>query len=1338
MKAPFKIIILLLILIYTSDFSFARNYYFRHYTNENGLSHNTVFCSLQDKNGFMWFGTKDGANRFDGHSFKIYQHEPGNPKSIKSNYVNGICEDMDGLIWVATNNGVSYYDPLQDYFFSPDSLLHESDNTVLDIKADLQGNVWIQSFGGLYKYNKAGKKTDFYSSETYFMPMHICISSSGTPWFISSDKFLYRYNYKENDFTRYSIISEDEKISYIDMPCLADAGSYGLLIGTEKAGLKRFDPNSGDTKTILLTDDFGKTIFIRTILKYSDDEYWIGSESGIYIFNIKTGSIVNLRKNQNDRYGLSDNAIYTLTKDYEGGIWAGTYFKGIEYLSPDYTPFEKIFDRGDAGSIKGDAIREIDGDQYGNLWIGTEDNGLNKYNNYTGKYTHYVPDGKPGSISGSNIHGLMVDGSKLWIGHFNKGVEILDIPSGKVIKHYEAGKGENDLKTNFIAKIYKTSDGTILLGTLSGVFRYNPQSDNFTFLEDMAHYTFTYSMCEDRNHTIWTGTFGEGLYFKTKDGKTGNYRFKEKDTNTISSNDISDIFEDSRSRLWIGTRGNGLCELDRSTGNFKRHTIQDGFPSNFVYKILEDGTGNLWISTSKGLLRYNPVTQLKRRYSKSDGITNNQFNYSSGYKDQLGKMYFGTIDGMIAFMPDNMIDDKFTPPVYITGFQVFNEELNILSDNEEQQSVTFVDKITLPYNNSTFSIDFAALSYTSPEMNEYMYILEGADKHWTHLTTYRKAYYTNLSPGEYTFRLKASNGSGQWSKQERTLKIIINPPFWKTPWAYLMYIALAGGLIYLILRFYTQRLKDKNKHKLEKMEDLKQKEILTAKIEFFTNIAHEIRTPLTLIKGPLDRILRSGDNYENTKDNLLIMQKNTKRLLDLSNQLLDFRKTEMEEMKLNFIKTDISELLQDTYIRFTPVAEEKQLDFTLSLSEDHYEAIVDKEALTKIISNLFSNALKFAKGKIQVNLETNQVNETFYIRVNSDGNLIPDHMQEKIFEPFFQYKENDTTRSPQGTGIGLYLARSLAQLHKGQLYLDAAIKDCNSFVISLPQKQEVFIDLKTEETGNYHSDTKEDIDPDTSSKSDSRPLVLIVEDEKEMQDFIADELSKDYLVLRCGNGKEAISILETRSVSIIISDVSMPVMDGLELCQKLKSNINYSHIPFVLLSAKHNLQAQIEGLEHGADAYIGKPFSTEHLLAQMSNLLRNRTVLMDNFARSPLVYSNTIAPSKADEKFLKELNEIILENMSNPDLNVDYLAECIGISTSSLYRKMKGICEMNPKEFIRITRLKKAADLLVNEQISVKEVAYITGFSAPSYFSSSFLKQFGMKPSEFVKKQKNT
>jgi signal transduction histidine kinase/DNA-binding response OmpR family regulator len=614
-------------------------------------------------------------------------------------------------------------------------------------------------------------------------------------------------------------------------------------------------------------------------------------------------------------------------------------------------------------------------------------------------------------------------------------------------------------------------------------------------------------------------------------------------------------------------------------------------------------------------------------------------------------------------------------------------------------------------------------------MNRYAYKMEKLDEQWNYTTSSQQITYSNLSYGKYTFKVKASNNDGLWNENGTMLTINILPPFWKTQWAYTTSLILLILSIYFCVNYFRGKIKIENERKQVLFENKKEKEIYDAKINFFTNIAHEIRTPLTLIKGPLEYIHKTELKREELNSNLSVMEKNTDRLLTLINQLLDFRKTELKGFSLSFVKININELLQETYIRFQQTAEQKQLDFTIIPVEQQIFADVDKEALIKIISNLFTNALKYAASFIRVTLH--DFPEQFAIKVQNDGNKIPKELNKMIFKPFFQINKGDNLVK-SGSGIGLALVKSLVDLHSGNVFLEEGGGEFNTFVVILPKYQQDTIDLGQDQA---IISKKNLLHPDglISKQQEHISTLLIVEDNEEMLQFITDKLSKQYNILKAGNGIEAIGFLDKYIINLIISDVMMPLMNGLELCVKVKESLEYSHIPVILLTAKTTLQNKISGLESGADAYIEKPFSLDHLQAQISNLLDNRRKIKEAFAHLPLIHTKSIALNKADEQFLNKVTDIIYKNIAIPDFNVDQLSEALYMSRSSLLRKIKGISEFTPNDFIRLIRLKRAAEILQEGEYKVNEVCFLVGFSSPSYFSKAFHKQFGILPKDFGK-----
>jgi ligand-binding sensor domain-containing protein/signal transduction histidine kinase len=1002
----------------------------------------------------MWFGTKDGLNRFDGYSFKVFRHNPEDTGSIGSNFIHSLFEDKDGTLWVGTENGLYRYDTSTESFHL---LQAAPKGQIRAIQADRKGNIWFVAGFSLFRYHPAGRQLEYFSTDNYFEATSLCLSSDGNIWVATADGYLQRYNADTDRFTAYDLFGHSKRPVSRWIERIYSTTSGSILAGTSNQGVKLFDTSSGSYADILTYNDDHTEIFVRNFLQTADNEYWIATETGIFIYNTITGKAQNLRKMYNDPYSISDNAVYTFCRDREGGIWAGTYFGGVNYYPRQYTPFRKYFPKTGENSLSGNVVREIHADRYNRLWIGTEDAGLNRLDPATQAFAHFQPGGTAGSISYTNIHGLLLDGDELWIGTFEHGLDVLNIRTGKVIRRFNMQSGLSALKSNFIYCIYRPEGGPIMLGTTRGAYQYDAARNDFTQFEGLPLNNWYSCLLRDKAGIFWAGTYGSGIqFYDPATGKKGNFRYAENNVHSASSDRINSIFEDSRGRLWFATEG-GLCRYDRSTGSFTRYTTGNGFPSNFMLSILEDRQANLWISSSRGLSCFNPDNGTVKTYTRANGLLSDQFNFNSAYKDPAGRMYFGSGKGFISFNPDEFVQNTFAGPVYITGFQVHNRELPITAKGSPlQRSVTSTGSITLTYRQSTFSIDFALLSYTAPEIAEYAYRMEGLDKNWTYLKTNRKAYFTELAPGTYVFRVKAANSGGVWSR-ETSLVIEVLPPWWRSWWAWTLYAMLAAVVIWYIIRGYHKKTEQKNRRRIELFETAKEKEVFKAKIEFFTNVAHEIKTPLTLIKAPLEKVIRKAGHLPEIKDSLSIMQRNTNRLIDLTGQLLDFRQTELNGYSLSFVKANISELTEEMFASFRTLAEQRQLDLSLDMPAEALYAYVDIEAFNKILGNLLGNAIKYAAGRARIQLlPFTEQDSYFTITVCNDGHLIPEEMKEKIFEPFFRLKE---TEMQKGTGIGLALSRSLATLHKGTLVLEPGNGDMNIFVLRIPVHQEIEFNL---------------------------------------------------------------------------------------------------------------------------------------------------------------------------------------------------------------------------------------------------------------------------------------
>lgn len=1047
-----KKLIILASILFLADFCSAQPYYFRHYQVENGLSNNTVFCTAQDENGFMWFGTKDGLNRFDGYQFKTYRHDAEQPGSLGNDLVYDLHKDAENRLWVGTNNGVYQYIPQTEQF----ARIKGTENLrINDLNSDKEGNLWIISLFRIYIYNSKQKKLYVFGKNAAFDANAVSVMNDGSIWISTMQGTIEEYNPQKKVFKSHFVMSKTNPQESSWATRTLDVGNQKILVGTANQGIKLFDRATGLTKEILTFNDDRTSIYVRDIIQASNDEFWIATESGVYIYSGK--QIVRLKKQYSNPYSLTDNAIYTVFKDRENGIWAGTYFGGVNYYSSQYSIFTKYFPQRDNNAISGSDVREICKDGHGNLWIGTEDAGLNMLDTKTGLFTNYLPNGKSSSISYYNIHGLLVDGNKLWIGTFEHGLDILDIKTKKVIKHYSAGKG-NKLRTNFIVSFYKTRKGDILVATISGLYLYDRKNDDFELVENIP-VVFYELITEDVNGNLWAGTFNDGVIrFRLDRNDVKQYENNPKNSKSLSHNTINGILQDCKHNIWISTDGGGLNLFNPKEDNFEHITTKDGLPSNFLFKIIEDKEGKLWIGSTRGLIHYNPIQKSVKIYSRSNGLLTDQFNYNSGFRDDDGHIYFGSVRGLISFKPEDLKNYAINPSVKLTGFQIDNEESKISdADSVFKKSILYTDNISLNDSQSSFSIDFAALSYTSPDMTQYAYRMRGLSNNWIHLKTNRKVYFTKLAAGNYVFEVKALvNGAANWSENNPSVSITILPPFYESNLAYLIYAVVLTASAYYLIRSYHQKMESRTKRRMELFENKKEREIYQAKIEFFTNIAHEIRTPLTLIKGPMEKVIKQAATVPFIEKNLRIMNRNTDRLLKLTNQLLDFRKTEVNGFSLSFVNANISEILYDINIIFQPMAEEKNLIFSLIMPEEPFYAYVDTEAFYKIISNLTDNAIKYGEKLTEIKLLTEAKPDFFIIEVMNDGPLIAAELRDKIFKPFFRATEQQIK---QGTGIGLSISKSLAELHDGNLFATANDKAQNIFVLELPIHQLIEFNL---------------------------------------------------------------------------------------------------------------------------------------------------------------------------------------------------------------------------------------------------------------------------------------
>ncbi|WP_285008486.1 ligand-binding sensor domain-containing protein [Pedobacter faecalis] len=1012
----------------------AQPYYFRNYRVEDGLSNNTIFTVTQDQRGFMWFGGKEGLIRFDGSNFKAY-NEAGYPESVRG-FILKIVAAGDGAIWMATRAGVYKFNDQTERF----SLLKQIPQIEIEkLAVDSQANIWAIAGRKLYRYKALRKETKRFS-----VGQDADIATFNTNgeamWLCTTSGYIYEYI---NDGDRFVCANPDHPLAagHGRITTIYSAGSTVFLGST--TGLIAFDRQSRKHRYVISSNTFGQPVYVRNMLQKSENEFWIATEAGIVIYNRKTQSISRLTRSYTDPYALSDNAVYSLFKDVEGGIWAATYFGGLSYYHPRLSVFKKYFPNSASDAISGNAVREICKDEYGNLWVGTEDAGLNKIEKTTGKITSFRSAPKKGALSSDNVHGLLAQGKELWVGTFERGLDILDIKTGKVIRHYGAESSSSGLKTNFINVLYKTKSKIIYAGTDRGLYAYDPVADRFRLTEGLPGDCYVTTLLEDHEETLWVGTVRNGVFFKDRSRKKWlSYKHSDTEDNSLSNNMISDIFQDSDHHYWFATENGGLNFLDKNKRRFKRITLDDGLPSNLVLKTLEDAEKNIWVTTSKGLARYNRKAGNWTIFDQPQGLLTDQFNYNSGLNDK-GTFYIGTIRGLISFQPAELQSSATLPRVYITSFKVYNTELKIDS-SILKRSISYTDTVQLRHDQSSFSIGFSALSFIAPRVSQYLYKMDGLDTAWTFLKNNNIAHFTKLSPGTYRFRVKPA-ATADTLGAEQQLVIVIDRPFWLSNYALAVYGVLILGVSTWLISNYRRKSREKTERHLKQLALNREKEMYQSKMEFLTNVAHEIRTPLTLIKGPLEQVMDEVGQMKSVSKSLNNISRNTERLIKLSDQLLDFRRAESELAGKTSAQINLSACLQEIIDAYSDMVAKSEIRLKSQL-QPGVLARIDEESFTKIVDNLIGNAVKYAKSAVYIEFQTVEKDADLCMKVANDGFVIPSHLKEKVFESFYRIPD---TAHISGSGIGLTLARSLAELNGGTLVLETN-EAMNIFVLKLP------------------------------------------------------------------------------------------------------------------------------------------------------------------------------------------------------------------------------------------------------------------------------------------------
>lgn len=1287
----------------------------RKYDISDGISENTVRTIIQDNKGYIWLGTKDGICRYNGDRFSNFG---GYPKISEMTFLDVIklCPHINGhKIWIGTVDGIYLFDAHDETFKSFSGKIGIT-STVNDICYDDDENLWIASGNGLFRYNeKNGDVKEYrHDSNKGSLPNNVVLSllkdSSGDIW-AGTRSGLALFHKGLNKFIPYAWTRSSNSGSPLEINHMVEGSNGEIWLGTHYDGLLCFDRLTGCFRSFKIGTGKNGNTWIRALHETTDNTIFIGTEDGLFVFDIIAKKVKHVKD-------FSRAVIYSFLLDHEGGIWMGTYFDGVYYIPPQNKKISRFHEVTNENSLSGKAISQFCEDKDGNIWIATEDEGLNYFNIHTGKFTHYKADIIHKKISHNNLHALMLDGNNLWIGTFSKGVDILDTEKGRIIRNHRHNPNDPEsIPNDHIYSFLKTKKGDIYVGTMKGFCKWIPERNCFSRYEELKN-TFVYDIIEDEGGRIWISSKNDGVWCMAE-GVFKSYKHDEKDFTSIGSNHIIRSYIDSYGNLWFATEGSGICRYDYATDSFINYNHTKNLYHHIIYGILDDEDGNLWLSTTKGIVRYNPKTFESHIYTTDDGMQSNQFNYRSSMKASDGKFYFGGINGFNSFYPEELMTNEVEPRAIISEFVLHKKD-------SEEEILSPKGQIAIGPDVASFDISFECLSYISPSKNRYAYKLEPMHGDWIY-TDKPSVSFIELPAGHYTLCLKVANNDGVWGREPGRVDIVIKNPLYKTTVAKLCYILIVALIATLFIRWQRKENRSKREGEKKEIEMSMLQENYRSKFQFFTHVAHEIKTPLTLIKAPLDVIIENGKCDPEIQESLIVMKQNTDRLLELIRQLLNFRKIDKEGYRVNYIKTDINELVKSIVKRFNGTDKNLYIETVIPEIPERYW--IDTEAITKILSNLLSNGLKYARTRIVVKLETVKTDgrSVLILNVSDDGPGVSEGEAEKILEPFYRSADSG---SENGFGIGLSLVKLLVDKMDGSILVG---RDRNlgglAITVSIPEGENI-ANVSSEES------TKEDNIIENTSHiviGDQEANLLIVEDTREMLDFLIKNLGQKFKVFGAANGKEALKLLEDTTIDIILSDVAMPEMDGFELLYNIRSDKMLCHIPLILLSAQSNINSKIAGLEYGADAYIEKPFSINHVAATIESLLKNRRLLFERFSAMPNLNYGKGGIKSGDAEWLELLTDIIKKNLTNEKFTVDVLAAEMAVSRSNLRRKIIGVTGLAPNDYIRLVRLKVAAELLKEGKYRVSEVCYLIGFSNHSYFSTCFQKQFGILPKDFAK-----
>lgn len=1365
------------------------NIKFENISVQDGLSNNFVNCIIQDSRGFIWIGTKDGLNRYDGYRFVNYVFQYNDPTSISNNFISSLCEDPSHTgIWVGTSRGLNFYnfktEKFTHFFHDVNNVNSLCDNRVTTLAVSNEGSIWVGTRKGLDRYDikwdavteKIRLKESFFNHFTAEAGHLLSLSDENIVSIYPDQDGSLWIGYVDGALDQ--LIWHDNTVRLITYPeykggpitCMTEDHFGDIWITSHGSGLVKFDKKH-KTFVSKIKHSSKNQVWINSLLFTENGSLWLGQYSDGLMevsnidsrecFNSDTHGIREFKNDPLDGRSVIADWFRCLYMDRSGVLWAGTRRNGIVKVSflPTYFTFHGV-DFFNKIAFKFKDVNAIIEGSTGIIWIGT-DAGLISFDRESQSITSYGNTGKA-LASPSHVFCMCEDKhGRLWLGTIGDGVYRFD-PKTKKFSHFQNIKGVSR-KYDRITSITSLKSGELLLGfeyggvglldtdelekeqpTLSQFLKgILPSANKFI---DRAKIVF-----QDSRGIVWITSVLDGIFkYNPFDKTLKHFVHDENDPNTISANHIASICEGVDGIIWLAT-DKGLDRFDVESENTTSYYVENGLPDNTVIGVCCDDQGSVWALTRKWISHLNPITGEIRNYNYYHKVVPGMFSSQRVCKTKDGRIFVGTqCKGFFSFSPSSVKSFSYKPPIVLTDLKIFGESTIIGGDGGHvalNQSVNHMSEIVLKHFQNSLAFEFSALSYCQQDKNQYACKLDGAQDYWENLGNRRVINYFNLNPGSYVLRVRASNCDGIWNNNEKTIQIKILSPWWRTWWACVLYLFVFLVLLFACFRYTIIWQNLKNSLKYEQMEKAKIEELNQLKLKFFTNISHEFRTPLTLILGPLENLMASVKVDTLAHRQYDLMSRNAKRLLRMINLLMDFRKVDNQEMKINMQNDDIVAFVGGTMELFEEFAKQKQINLEYDSQVSSLYMSFDRDKMDKILFNLLSNAFKHtnAGGSIKIGLQTPDSQRSdgdgqeVEIVVEDSGAGITEENLKRIFDRFYQV-DNDGT----GTGIGLSIVKSFVEMHGGAISVSSELGKGTRFVITLPFNREMYnhslatdltrrseVSLSSSEHSEMITATPL-VELDKSTTPDKKPLILVVEDDNDLRGFICDSLSSCFTLVEADNGVDALDVAIKQQPALIISDVMMPRMDGLELCRQIKSNPKVSHIPYILLTALSSVEDEFIGYKSGAQEYISKPFNPQTLLLRVQNFVALQNRVKERFAHDVDFGVKEITISSSDEKLLEKVMYVIEENLKNPDFTVEKMGQEIGISRVHLNRKIKALTNQTAVNFIRTIRMKHAAKLLIQKKLNVSEIAYMVGFSNPISFGRSFKKHFGVSPSEYA------